>query len=126
MWLIATGQARRPDHAERRGLSRGSASVRRESCAHGYEERRDRVPRGRGCGLLRQIVECVPNFSEGRDTAVVARIVQAIAQVPGASVLGQTSDCDHNRSVVTFAGAPAAVAEGAFRAIECAVALIDM
>jgi len=76
--------------------------------------------------LLRQIVECVPNFSEGRDAAVVARIVQAIAQVPGTAVLGQTSDCDHNRSVITFAGAPAAVAEAAFRGIECAVALIDM
>jgi len=76
--------------------------------------------------LLRQIVECVPNFSEGRDTAVVARIAQAIAQVPGAAVLGQTADCDHNRSVITFAGAPAAVAEAAFRGIECAVALIDM
>jgi len=46
----------------------------------------------------------VPNFSEGRDTAVVARIAQAIAQVPGAAVLGQTADCDHNRSVITFAG----------------------
>jgi len=68
----------------------------------------------------------VPNFSEGRDTAVVARIAQAIAQVPGAAVLGQTADCDHNRSVITFAGAPAAVAEAAFRGIECAVALIDM
>jgi glutamate formiminotransferase len=71
-------------------------------------------------------VECVPNFSEGRDAAVVARIVQAIARVPGAAVLGQTSDGDHNRSVITFAGAPAAVGEAAFRGIECAVALIDM
>lgn len=76
--------------------------------------------------MLRQIVECVPNFSEGRDAAVVARIVQAIAQAPGVAVLGQTSDGDHNRSVITFAGAPAAVAEAAFRGIECAVALIDM
>ena len=75
--------------------------------------------------MLRQIVECVPNFSEGRDAAVVARIVQAIAQVPGAAVLGQTSDCDHNRSVLTFAGAPAAVAEAAFRGIECAVARVN-
>src|SRR5207249_3852100 len=126
MWLAASRQARRPGHAERGRLSRSSASVRRESCAHGSEERRDRLPRGRGCGLLRQIVECVPNFSEGRDATVVARIAQAIAQVPGAAVLGQTSDCDHNRSVITFAGAPAAVAEAAFRGIESAVALIDM
>ncbi len=76
--------------------------------------------------MLRQIVECVPNFSEGRDPTVVARIAQAIARAPGAAILGQTSDYDHNRSVITFAGEPAAVAEGAFRGIECAVALIDM
>jgi glutamate formiminotransferase len=68
----------------------------------------------------------VPNFSEGRDPTVVGRIAQAIAQVPGAAVLGQTSDGDHNRSVITFAGAPAAVVEAAFRGIESAVALIDM
>jgi glutamate formiminotransferase len=68
----------------------------------------------------------VPNFSEGCEAAVVARIVQAIARVPSVAVLGQTSDCDHNRSVITFAGAPAAVAEAAFRGIECAVSLIDM
>ncbi|HXI43382.1 MAG TPA: glutamate formimidoyltransferase [Bryobacteraceae bacterium] len=76
--------------------------------------------------MLRQIVECVPNFSEGRDPAIVARIAEAIAQVRGAEVLGRTWDCDHNRSVITFAGAPAAVTEGAFRGIECAVKLIDM
>jgi glutamate formiminotransferase len=76
--------------------------------------------------LARQIVECVPNFSEGRDATVVARIAEAIASVRGAAVLGQTSDRDHNRSVITFAGAPGPVAEGAFRAIESAVALIDL
>ncbi len=76
--------------------------------------------------MLRQIVECVPNFSEGRDPNVVARIAEAIAQVPGAALLGQTSDYDHNRSVITFAGTPTAVAEAAFRGIECAVKLIDM
>lgn len=76
--------------------------------------------------MLRQIVECVPNFSEGRDVGVVARIAQAMAQVPGAAVLGQTSDADHNRSVITLAGAPAAVLEGTFRGIECAVTRIDM
>jgi len=76
--------------------------------------------------LDRKIVECVPNFSEGRDAGVVARIVEAIASVPGAAVLGQTSDYDHNRSVVTFAGKPDSIAEAAFRGIERAVALIDM
>jgi glutamate formiminotransferase / formiminotetrahydrofolate cyclodeaminase len=76
--------------------------------------------------LARQIVECVPNFSEGRDRAVIAAIVEAISGVPGAAVLGQTSDADHNRSVITFAGEPDAVAEAAFRGIECAVAKIDL
>jgi len=76
--------------------------------------------------LDRKIVECVPNFSEGRDAGVVARIVEAIASVPGAAVLGQTSDYDHNRSVVTFAGQPDSVPEAAFRGIERAAALIDM
>lgn len=74
----------------------------------------------------RPLVECVPNFSEGRDTAVVARIAEAVASVPGAAVLDQTSDSDHNRSVITFAGAPDAVAEAAFRAIRRAVELIDL
>ena len=74
----------------------------------------------------RQVVECVPNFSEGRDGAVIAALVEAISGAPGAAVLGQTSDADHNRSVITFAGEPKAVAEAAFRGIECAVARIDL
>jgi glutamate formiminotransferase len=68
----------------------------------------------------------VPNFSEGRDGAVIAALVEAISGVSGAAVLGQTSDADHNRSVITFAGEPKAVAEAAFRGIECAVARIDL
>jgi len=76
--------------------------------------------------LTRTIVECVPNFSEGRDAEKVACIVEAIASVPGAAILGQTSDYDHNRTVVTFAGEPEPVARAAFRGIERAVELIDM
>lgn len=72
------------------------------------------------------IIECVPNFSEGRDATVVARIAEAIGSVAGAAVLDQTSDWDHNRSVVTFAGEPDAVGEAAFRAIQRAVELIDL
>ena len=72
------------------------------------------------------IVECVPNFSEGRDVTVVARIAEAITSLPGAAVLDRTSDWDHNRSVITFAGSPDAVAEAAFRAIRRAVELIDV
>jgi glutamate formiminotransferase len=76
--------------------------------------------------LGRQVVECVPNFSEGRDPVVINALVEAISSVPGATVLGQTSDADHNRSVITFAGEPKAVADAAFLGIECAVARIDL
>ncbi|HEY9285376.1 MAG TPA: hypothetical protein VIP46_18130, partial [Pyrinomonadaceae bacterium] len=58
-----------------------------------------------------RIVECVPNFSEGRRPEVVARIVEAVDSVAGVAVLGTHADADHNRSVVTFAGEPGAVVE---------------
>jgi glutamate formiminotransferase len=61
------------------------------------------------------MIECVPNFSEGRDSATVQAIVDAIASTPGVLVLGSESDQDHNRSVVTFAGPVSAVIEGAVR-----------
>ncbi len=72
------------------------------------------------------IVECVPNFSEGRRLEVVEAIVAAIASTPGVKVLHRTSDYDHNRSVVTFAGAPEAVLAGAFAGVRVASELIDM
>lgn len=73
-----------------------------------------------------KIVECVANVSDGRRDEIVAEIVDAIAGVAGVDVLGSESDMDHNRSVVTFAGAPRAVAEAAFASIEIATAKIDM
>ena len=72
------------------------------------------------------LVECIPNFSDARRPEVVAAIRQAIASVPGAAVLDQHSDLDHNRSVITFAGPPEAVEEAAFQAIAKAAALIDL
>ncbi len=75
---------------------------------------------------LSPLVECVPNFSEGRRPDVVARIVQAIAQVPGVRLLDVHTDPSHNRSVVTFVGPPQAVAEAAFRGASTAAELIDM
>ncbi|MCC6465450.1 MAG: glutamate formimidoyltransferase [Planctomycetes bacterium] len=72
------------------------------------------------------IVECVPNFSEGRRKDIVARIVAAITDVPGVTLLGSESDPDHNRSVITFAGEPGAVAEAAFRCAARARDLIDL
>src|SRR6202163_2632451 len=76
--------------------------------------------------MPRQLIECVPNFSEGRDAAKIDAIVQTILSVPGVVLLDRESDADHNRSVLTFVGPPAAVADAAFRAVEKAVALIDL
>ncbi len=73
-----------------------------------------------------QLVECVPNFSEGRVPATVDAIVGAMLTVPGVALLDRQSDADHNRSVITLAGAPAAVEEAAFRGVKKAVELIDL
>jgi glutamate formiminotransferase len=75
---------------------------------------------------MRQLVECVPNFSEGRDMGKIDAIVSAILAVPDVVLLDRESDADHNRSVLTFVGPPAAVAIAAFRAVEKAVELIDL
>lgn len=76
--------------------------------------------------MPRQLIECVPNFSEGRDSAKIDAIVQAVLAVPEVVLLDREADADHNRSVLTFAGPPAGVAAAAFRAVEKAVALIDL
>jgi glutamate formiminotransferase/formiminotetrahydrofolate cyclodeaminase len=75
---------------------------------------------------MQAIVECVPNFSEGRRPEVVDAIVAAIAAVPGAQVLDVQSDADHNRTVVTFVGEPEAALEGAFQGARRAAELIDL
>lgn len=75
---------------------------------------------------MKQLVECVPNFSEGRRQEVIDQITAAIAQSPGAELLDVQSDLAHNRSVVTILGAPQAVVEAAFRAMAMASQLIDM
>jgi glutamate formiminotransferase len=72
------------------------------------------------------LIECVPNFSEGRNARTVEAIQQAIGSVPGVMLLRSEMDPDHNRSVITFAGAPDAVAESARRGIAAAVELIDL
>lgn len=74
----------------------------------------------------KSIIECVPNFSEGRDLSVAAAIVEAIRTAKGVQVLAFESDADHNRSVVTFAGHPDAVVEGAFRGVKKAAERIDL
>ena len=72
------------------------------------------------------IVECIPNFSEARRPEVIAEIIHAINDVAGVRVLDQHSDIDHNRTVVTFVGPPAAVEAAAFEAIAKAGELIDL
>ncbi len=72
------------------------------------------------------IVECVPNFSEGRDRAVIARIGDAVRAVPGVALLTVEPDKDYHRTVVTFVGSPVAVVEAAFQATKTAAEAIDM
>lgn len=76
--------------------------------------------------MRRRIVECVPNFSEGRDPKIVDAIASVIARGPGIGLLGKTMDPDHNRSVITFAGTPEAVGEAAIRAVAKAAELINL
>jgi glutamate formiminotransferase/formiminotetrahydrofolate cyclodeaminase len=76
--------------------------------------------------MARRLVECVPNFSEGRRPEVVDEIAAAISSVPGVLVLDRHIDASHNRSVITFAGEPEAAKDAAFRAIEAAARLIDI
>jgi len=76
--------------------------------------------------MPRQLVECVPNFSEGRDASKIDAIVASVLAVPEVVLLDRESDADHNRCVLTFVGPPAAVAEAAFRSVATAVSLIDL
>src|SRR5512133_27667 len=73
-----------------------------------------------------QLIECIPNFSEARRPEVIDQIVAAIQAVGEVKLLDRSSDLDHNRTVLTFAGSPAGVEEAAFRAIKTAAELIDL
>jgi len=73
-----------------------------------------------------KIIECVPNFSEGRNRDTIESIVAALKALPGIRLLDYSMDPDHHRSVVTFAGPPEEVVDGALAACNRAVELIDM
>ncbi len=75
---------------------------------------------------MQTLIECVPNFSEGRNPAVVEAIVLAILDGPDVYLLDQEMDADHNRSVVTFVGTRGSVGEAALRGIGKAAELIDL
>ncbi len=72
------------------------------------------------------LVECVPNFSEGRKGQTIERIARAIESVKGATVLNRHLDGDHNRSVITFVARPEHIVEAALRAVATAAELIDL
>ena len=73
-----------------------------------------------------KLVECVPNFSEGRRPEVIDEIVGAMVAVPGVRLLDKEMDPNHNRAVVTIVGEPEPVLEGAFRGVAKAAVLIDL
>ncbi|TFG93780.1 MAG: glutamate formimidoyltransferase [Syntrophobacterales bacterium] len=73
-----------------------------------------------------KIIECIPNFSEGRDSKIITAIADAAAGIAGVRVLDFSMDCDHNRSVLTFIGTPQVVLNGAIAACDQAAELIDM
>src|SRR5262250_3756255 len=75
---------------------------------------------------MKRIIECVPNFSEGRDATKVDAIVASMSSVTGVYVLDREMDADHNRSVITLAGEPDAVAEAALLGVGKAMELIDL
>ncbi len=120
--VVATSLCRVRSRRSHRGAGvaiqdrRGAA----ETCAAFTETARRTTGR-----RSRLIVECVPNFSEGRDPVIVSAIAQAVSSA-GALLLDTTSDQDHNRSVLTFAGAPPKVADAAVAAVRAAVEKIDL
>ena len=76
--------------------------------------------------MAHQVVECVPNFSEGRDMAKMRLITEAVEAVAGVKLLDVDPGADTNRTVVTFVGDPEAVLEAAFQAIRRASQVLDM
>src|ERR1700742_1260207 len=75
---------------------------------------------------MEQIIECVPNFSEGRRPEVIRQITDVIEAIPGVRLLNVDPGKATNRTVVTFVGSPAAVIEAAYQAIKTAGEVIDM
>ena len=75
---------------------------------------------------MAKIIECIPNFSEGRDRGVIDALAEVAGGVPGVTLLDHSSDPSHNRSVFTLVGNPAGIAEAAFRLCKLAGERIDM
>jgi glutamate formiminotransferase len=75
---------------------------------------------------MRKIIECVPNFSEGRDIGKIGQIAAEVEKVPGVKLLDVDSDADHNRTVLTFVGGPGPIKKAGYDAIARAAEIIDM
>ena len=75
---------------------------------------------------MRKIIECVPNFSEGRDTCKIEQITAEVGKVPGVRLLDVDSDAHHNRTVLTFVGGPESIKKASYNAIARAAEIIDM
>ncbi|MFV9566881.1 glutamate formimidoyltransferase [Thermoanaerobacter mathranii] len=75
---------------------------------------------------MNQIIECVPNFSEGKDQGKIAQLVKEVVSTEGVKLLDYSSDKDHNRTVITFCGDAKGVKEAAFKLIKRASEIIDM
>lgn len=75
---------------------------------------------------MAKIVECVPNISEGRDLAIVEKVVDEVRNTLGVALLDYSSDASHNRSVITFTGSPEGVVEAAVKIAKKAAELIDL
>ena len=75
---------------------------------------------------MAKLIQCVPNFSEGRDADVIAALVNTAKSVPGVTLMDHSSDTSHNRSVFTLVGSPEGVAEAAFLLCKLAGEKIDM
>jgi glutamate formiminotransferase/glutamate formiminotransferase/formiminotetrahydrofolate cyclodeaminase len=87
---------------------------------------KDQRPKFKDLIAMDRIVECVPNFSEGRKVETVERLAQAIASVETTCLLNTHIDPDHNRSVITFVASPDLIVEAALRGVSLATKLIDM
>ena len=75
---------------------------------------------------MRKIIECVPNFSEGRDTGKIEQIAAEVEKVRGVKLLDVAPDAHHNRTVLTFVGGPESIKKASYNAIARAVEIIDM
>lgn len=76
--------------------------------------------------MQKKLIECIPNFSEGRDPKKIQKIKESISHVKGIHILNCTSDTDHNRTVITFVGEPKDVYKASFEAVKTAAKLINL